>query len=69
VIIARDPIILMYLYEKYADRLHTDEADVILLLRMCIALKWSEGFMMILNSYMTEKIFTHSTKEFKAEFI
>ena len=65
----KDLCILKYLYEECQELLQNDESDVILLLKMCIQLKWEDGFMCIINSITTDNIFMHSSKEFKTEYI
>ncbi len=42
---------------------------MIVLLKMCISLEWAEGFLYFINSPVTDKIFIHSSKTFKLEYV
>lgn len=68
-IYTRDTTIVNYFYSELADQFQTDESDLILLLKICITLEWSEGFMYFINAPMTDKIFIHSSKGFKLDYV
>lgn len=52
-----------------SEKLHTDDFEIIKILKMCISANWAEGFMTLINSETTKKIFINSTLDFKEHFV
>jgi hypothetical protein len=61
--------VLSFIYDEMLDNLQTDEFDVIRILRLCVNAHWPEGFMTIINATTTDKIFMHSSLDFKEDFV
>lgn len=66
-IVTKNMAIFQYLYEEAG--LHLFESDVIKLLKLCLTSRWPLGFLKIVNSPVTARIFCYGSLDFKEEFI
>ena len=67
VIITKNLAILRYFLEELA--LQVSESDIFHMLKLCIRAKWPAGFLHIINSGVTARIFMQATLDHKEEFI
>ena len=66
-ILTRNMAIFKYLYEEIGIQL--SEGDVLRILRMCLHAHWPLGFLQVINSPVTARIFTFGSLDFKEEFV
>ena len=67
VIIAKNLAILRYLLEDVC--IQVNENDLFHMLKLCIKIRWPAGFLHIINSEVTARIFMQATLDHKEEFI
>lgn len=66
-IVTKNMAIFQYLYEEAG--LHLYENDIFKLLKLCLNARWPLGFLKIVNSPVTARIFSYGSLDFKEEFI
>lgn len=66
-ILTKNMAIFKYLYEETGIQL--SESDVIRILRLCLNAHWPLGFLRVINSTVTARIFTFGSLDFKEEFV
>jgi hypothetical protein len=67
VIITKNLAILRYLLDDIC--IQVNENDIFHMLKLCICAKWPAGFLHIINSEVTSRIFMQATLDHKEEFI
>jgi len=67
VIITKNLAILRYLYDDVC--IQVNENDLFHMLKLCISVRWPAGFLHIINSEVTARIFMQATLDHKEEFI
>jgi hypothetical protein len=68
-IISKNLAILRYLYEDSGIEFSGVDTDIFPLLKLCINSHWPAGFLLIINSKVTSKIFSQSRLDQKEEFV
>jgi hypothetical protein len=68
-VFAKNLAILRYLFEESGLQINGIDTDIFPLLRLCLASHWPAGFLLIINSKVTSRIFTQSRLDQKEEFI
>ena len=66
-IFSKNVAILKYLYEQTG--INYGASDVLKILKLCLHANWPNGFLNIIKSSVTARLFIYGTLDFKEEFI